>query len=299
MSRIPFLGHGIGGRLDLPVPVTYFAAGAAVVLIITFVALAALWTTPRLQGGPRSEVRAVRPALATLRWVGMAGLVLALLGGISALVTGQGSSGTRNVAPVLLWVFFWLVVPFASVLMGNLYTGVNPWRTICRWLGIGERESDAPLERIGVWPATLGLLAFTWLELVYPDSALPSTIAIAAFLYSVYLIVLMASFGRESALASFDIFTPYNRLFSSIAPWGRSADGRLVRRQWLGALPAIPEWKGLPALLVVMIATVSFDGLSNTVGYEAVTGSFGMVVEGRSLLLVVACFLVGGAYYLA
>jgi hypothetical protein len=299
MSRLPILGHGIGGRLDLPVPVTYFAAGAAVVLIVTFVALAALWTTPRLQGGPGGEIREVRPPMAVLRWLGIAGLLLAILGGVSALVTGQDSTGTRNIAPVTLWVFFWLVVPFASVFLGNLYTGVNPWRTLGSWLGIGERESKQPVARLGVWPAALGLVAFAWLELVYPDSALPSTIAIAALAYSTYLIILMARFGRESALASFDIFTPYNRLFSSIGPWGRNADGRLVRRRWLHALPALPEWKGLPGLLVVMIATVSFDGLSNTVGYEAITGNFGLSVGGRTVYLVLSCLLVGGAYYLA
>ncbi len=299
MIRIPFLGHGIGGRLDLPVPVTYFAAGAAVVLIVTFVALAALWTKPRLQGGPEGDPREVRPPMALLAGIGLAGFLLAVLGGVSALVTGQDSTGTRNIAPVLLWVFFWLVVPFASVLLGNLYSGVNPWRTISRWLGIGEHESDRPLQRVGVWPAAIGLLAFAWLELVYPESALPSTVAIAALAYSIYLIVVVSRFGRESALASFDVFTPYNRLFSSIGPWGRSADGRLIRRKWLHALPAIPEWKGLAALLVVMIATVSFDGLSNTVGYEAVTGSFGMSIAGRTLFLVLACLLVGGAYYVA
>ncbi|MGH8958215.1 MAG: hypothetical protein ACRDVK_06025 [Acidimicrobiia bacterium] len=299
MSRIPFLGHGIGGRLDLPVPVTYFAAGAAVVLIVTFVALAALWTTPRLQGGPQGVVQEVRPPIAVLRWIGIAGLLLAMLGGVSALVTGRDSTGNRNIAPVLLWVFFWLVVPFASVVLGNLYSGVNPWRTLCRFIGIGERESNRPIERLGVWPAAVGLVGFAWLELVYPDSALPSTIAIAALVYSMYLIALTARYGRESALASFDIFTPYNRLFSSIGPWGRNPDGRLVRRGWLRALTALPAWKGLAALLVVMIATVSFDGLSNTVGYEEVTGSFGMSIGGRTVYLVMSCLLVGGAYYLA
>jgi hypothetical protein len=237
--------------------------------------------------------------MAILRWLGVVGLLLAILGGVSALVTGADSTGTRNIAPVTLWVFFWLLVPFASVLLGNLYTGINPWRTLGSWLGIGERETNRPAARLGVWPAALGLVAFAWLELVYPDAALPSTIAIAALVYSLYLLILMAMYGRESALASFDIFTPYNRLFSSIGPWGRDADGHLVRRRWLHALPALPEWKGLSGLLVVMIATVSFDGLSNTVGYEAVTGNFGLSVEGRTLYLVLSCLLVGGAYYVA
>jgi hypothetical protein len=237
--------------------------------------------------------------MAVLRWLGLVGLALTVLAGVSALVTGQDSTGTRNIAPILLWVFFWLVVPFGSVLLGNLYTGINPWRTLGRWLGLGEHESDRPLERFGVWPATAGLVVFAWLELVYPESSLPSTVGIAALVYTTYLIVVMARFGSESALASFDIFTPYNRLFSSIGPFGRSPDGRLVRRQWLRALPSLPQWKGLAALLIVMIATVSFDGLSNTVGYEAVTGTFGMSIAGRTIYLIGASLVIGGAYYLA
>ena len=45
----PALAHGIGGRADLPVPVSYFAAGAGIAIIVSFVLLSALWTAPRLQ----------------------------------------------------------------------------------------------------------------------------------------------------------------------------------------------------------------------------------------------------------
>ena len=182
MTRVPLVAHGIGGRLDLPVPVTYFAAGAAVVLIVTFVGLAAMWTTPRLQDGPRPQEKFVRPAMGWLQAVGVLGLVLALIGGLTALVTGQEAVGSRNIAPILLWVFFWLVVPFASVAVGNLYTGINPWRTLSTWLGIGDRERPAP--NFGVWPAAIGLVAFAWLELVHPDGGLPATVALAALVYT-------------------------------------------------------------------------------------------------------------------
>ena len=225
MTRVSLVAHGIGGRLDLPVPVTFFAAGAAVVLIVTFVALAAMWTTPRLQDGPRSETKGLRPGMTWLRVGGVIGLVLALVGGLTALVTGQESVGTRNIAPILLWVFFWLVVPFASVLLGNLYTGINPWRTLSTWLGIGDIERPAP--RLGVWPAAIGLVAFAWLELIHPDGGLPATVALAALVYTLYLLVMVGRFGREQGLTSFDIFTPYNRLFSSIGPWGRNDQGQL------------------------------------------------------------------------
>jgi hypothetical protein len=293
------IGHGIGGRLDLPVPVTFFAAGAAVVLIVTFVALAALWPQPRLQSGPRSAFSGRRVTLSPLRGVGMVGLILAVLGGLSALVTGQETVGGRNISPVLLWVGFWLAIPFLSVFFGNLYTGVNPWRTLSGWLGIGERERPDLGRRLGVWPATIGLVAFAWMELVNPDGGEPATVGLAALVYTVFLMVLIGRFGRETALASFDLFTPYNRLLSSIGPWGRDREGRLVRRGWLRALPVIPEWRGMAALLPVMIGTVSFDGLSNTGGYENLAGSFGASVAGKTVLLIGSCVVIGGAYYAA
>ena len=41
--------HGLVGKQDLPVPQWLFAWGAAVVLVASFVGLAALWQQPRLQ----------------------------------------------------------------------------------------------------------------------------------------------------------------------------------------------------------------------------------------------------------
>src|SRR4051794_41745162 len=43
------LAHGLVGRQDLPIPRWLFAWGAAVVLVASFVGLAVLWSTPRLQ----------------------------------------------------------------------------------------------------------------------------------------------------------------------------------------------------------------------------------------------------------
>src|SRR5271155_2712580 len=41
--------HGIVGRADLPIPVWLFSWAAAIVLVVSFVALSALWTHPQLQ----------------------------------------------------------------------------------------------------------------------------------------------------------------------------------------------------------------------------------------------------------
>ena len=42
----PALAHGIGGRVDLPVPRWLFVFGAATVLVVSFALLGALWREP-------------------------------------------------------------------------------------------------------------------------------------------------------------------------------------------------------------------------------------------------------------
>ena len=50
-AALPASAHGLGGRADLPIPLGMFLAGAAVVLILSFAALAVVWPRPRWQQG--------------------------------------------------------------------------------------------------------------------------------------------------------------------------------------------------------------------------------------------------------
>jgi len=294
------MAHGIGGRLDLPVPLSYFVVGAGVVLNISFIALAVLWPEPRLQEGPRHEA-----ARLTVRrgWflptVGVIGLVL-VIGQLFPPLLGLETDPTRpTIAPVLVWVVFWLVVPFAGAVIGDWYTDINPWRSLARVLRVGRGERTGLLDALGVWPAAMLLLAFTWLELVSPDSGSPVTLGTAALVYTVGLFAAMAYAGRETGLAVFDAFTPYNRIFSAISPLGRRDDGRLVWRGWLRALTILPAWKGLPAFVVVAIGTVTYDGASATESFRAVMGDSGQTMVGETVLLIGCVLAIGAAYWIA
>jgi len=291
------LGHGIGGRLDLPVPVTYFAAGAAVVLILSFVALSALWDQPRLEGGTRGQDLGVRARTGWLGVVGLAGLLL-VFGQIVPETAGL-EVGPLTIAPVLVWVLFWLVVPFLSALIGDWYTDLNPWRAIATATRIGGAERGGLLSRSGVWPASVLLIAFVWLELIHPDPADPVVLGWAALVYTAFLLVAMGYAGKETGLVVFDVFTTYNRLISSISPIGRSRDGRLVWRGWLRSLALLPSWPGLWFFVVAAIGTVSFDGLSGTDWYPTVFGGFGESMSGATILLLAAVGLIAAGYRVA
>ena len=291
----PAQAHGIGGRADLPVPIEFFLYGAGAVLIVSFIALAVLWPEPRLQGGPRSKIMTSSP-------VGWVGWVLRAIGVVGLLlVIGAGLLGVqnsaRNIGPVLVWVDFWLVIPFLGALLGNLYTEVNPWRTIGSALGTEERPEL--LGRWGVYPAAGALLVFTWLELVAPDGGQPRTLAIAALVYTAYSIGLMAWAGRTTGLQIGDAFTTYNRLISAIAPFGRDRQGRMVRRGWIRALPVLPQWRGLTLFVVLMIGTVSYDGLSSTEWWRNLLGSVSGEVWAETLGLLAVSAVIGLGFWVA
>jgi len=292
------LAHGIGGRLDLPVPVTYFIVGAGVVLVISFVALTVLWPEPRLQDGPRHEpARFSIPRGGLIPAVGLIGLLL-VVGQLLPPLLGLDTDRTRpGIAPVLVWVVFWLVIPFGGAVVGDSYTEINPWRTLGRVLRLGQGERLWVVDRWGIWPADLLLLAFTWLELVSPGSGSAVTLGAAALVYTLLMIGSMAYAGRESGLAVFDAFTPYNRLISSISPLGRRGDGRIVWRGWLRALTVIPEWKGLAAMVVIAIGTVSYDGAAVTPWFRSAFGGLMGTVPGQTLLLVSTVLVIGLAYW--
>jgi hypothetical protein len=294
------LAHGIGGRLDLPVPLEYFVVGAALVLVFSFAALAVLWPHPRLQEGPGYRVnRLIGPVFSLIAALGVLALLLVIGQLVVPLLGLETLSARPSISPVLVWVVFWLVVPFAGAMVGDWYTDLNPWRSLAEAVRIGEGERLGVLDRLGVWPAGGALILFTWLELIHPGSASPATLGLAALVYTVVLMLVMSYAGRETGLAGFDLFTPYNRLISSLAPVGRGEGGRLVWRGWLRSLPVIPEWPGLWFFVVAMIGTVSYDGASGTEWLSRIAGPLQDSMVGRSLLLVFFVLIIATGYWLA
>lgn len=299
------LAHGIGGRADLPVPVSFFAVGAAIAIVASFVVLSALWTEPRLQGGAWVGFRThrwVRGLVRVLHWLGIGGLMLVVLAGLI-----DGSTSPINIAPVLVFVYFWLLVPFVSAAGGNIWRWMSPWAALSRRLNAHRPERDDLVAQFGVWPATIALVAFTWLELVAPTGAEPRTLAIAAILYTAGVVAAGYLAGPESGLRLADAFHTYNGLIARIAPVDIVAADKVgatvatqrfgvARRHWLSALPVVPEWPGLIVFIVAMIATVSYDGASGTELWATMTGDLRRETWFQTLALLGSIAVIGSAY---
>ncbi len=293
-AGLPASAHGLGGRADLPIPLSMFLAGAAVVLVLSFAALAVLWPNHRWQ-----ETRPLRPLnvpgfeglTAVLRIFGVVVLVFIIATGVFGV-----NNASRNPAPVLLWVGFWLVVPFLSAVFGDLYRFLNPFPTLAQWLGLGGEERSEFIVGNGLYPAAGVLLAFVWVETVYPEPAAPRTVAIMALVYLIAMLASIERLGRTTTVRSVDGFAVYNRLISRIGPFTRTEDGRPAWRGWLRSLATLEEAPGIALFLVVMVGTVTYDGISETPWFRDLFGSFAASIPGGTILLVATVGVIGLGY---
>jgi hypothetical protein len=259
---ITVLAHGLVQRASLPIPEWLFGWAAAAVLCVSFVALAVLWPRPRLEHpgwrplpwglGRFLGSRAVEIACGAL---GVAVLVL-------VLVTGYAGPDTPldNFAPTFVFIVFWVGLVFVSVLLGDVFRAFNPWRAPGRVLLRGREPRPYP-ERLGRWPAAAGLLVFTWIELASGWGEEPATLATAVAGYTLLTLVGMAVYGAEPWARHGETFSVYFNLFSRLSVF-ETRDRVVGTRPFLGGLPRLDPVPGTVALVVVMIGTVTFDGLS-------------------------------------
>ena len=273
------VAHGLVVRADLPIPEWLFGWGASVVLLVSFVALAIMWPEPKLQADSwRPFGGGFGRAIASRAVEVICGAIGVLLLGV---VIWSGLAGVQiaaaNFAPNFVYVIFWVGLVPVSVLFGDVFRAFNPWRAIGRAFartasGLSRGPLPAPLaypERLGNWPAALGLLAFVWLELVADTGDTPSALALATILYSAATFVGMALYGVTGWIERGEAFSVYFNLFARISPL-EVRDGTLGVRRPLSGLPGFTPTNGTVALLMVMIGSVTFDGLSGGVLWNEV-----------------------------
>jgi hypothetical protein len=268
----PALAHGLGGVRDLPVPGWLFYWGAAIVLVVSFVALWALWQRPLLADASRG--RPV-PRLQAIVWSGALRIVVGALSfALFVVVVFAAAAGDTspddNLAPRFIFVYFWLGVPALSALFGNVWTVLSPWRAAADAVAwISERAGvrwDTPFaypERWGRWPGAALLLAFAALELAYWDSSNPRALAVATILYSLVTWLAMLAYGRDEWTRCGEAFAVYFGLLAHVAPFGER-EGQLVARWPFTGLAKLDPRPGTLAFIATMLGSVAFDGFSQT-----------------------------------
>jgi len=300
------LAHGLGGRVDLPVPRWMFVFGAGTALVVSFIALASLWREPRFEGRPEppghpSAIQRVLTSRAlewTVRMMSLGFFVVVVIASFLPLAP------TESIGPIVVFIWFWVGLAFVQAFLGNWWATLSPFDTLGRLLGYDESEREptrAYPKAWGAWPAAVLLFGFVWLELADPFANRPGTLGYAIAGYTLITIGGMAVYGRKAWVEHGEAFAVYLGLFARMAPLARDSDGLVVWRPPLAGLAKVQPRPGLLAIILVALGSTTFDGFSRSSLWSQWTGSLTGPAQtlAETVALLGTILLVAGLYMLA
>jgi hypothetical protein len=284
-------------------------AGAVAALTISFTVLAVAWRSPRYDAAtsgrpaPAWLSRAVdAPAFLVLtRTLGFAVFAFA------AMAAVLGEDRLTNPIFGIFYVWWWVGLVPLSLLLGPVYKALSPVRTInAAFARISGSDPDAGVftypERLGYWPAAVGLFAFVWLELVYPYSTELGPVRLWCAAYVAVMLIGGALFG-STFYARADPFEVYSTLVGKLSVWGRrDPDGEnvLVVRSPLANLDTVDVRPGLVGVGAVLFGSTAFDSFKDSSVWirfiqnsETISSSRTLVDIANNLALLSFCVGVG------
>lgn len=270
--------HGVGGATDLPIPFIYAMVGASWALTISFAVLALAWTEPRFADEP-----AAGQPLPRRRWLGVVGLVLTAW---VLVALYAGPSEAANGGLQAFYIFVWVGLVPLALLAGHVWRDLSPWRTLT-----GRGRWTYP-ERLGYWPAAVGLFAFVWLELASADAG---DIGAVRTWIAIYVVVMLAggfAFGPRWFDRA-DPFDVYSGVVARLSPFVKN--GRWTLHNPLRTLPQIPVAPGLVAVLAILLGSTAYDSFSASSFWQGKTLSTWQ----HSMTLLGFCVIVGTLFVLA
>jgi hypothetical protein len=221
-----------------------------------------------LRGGSAWTAAATRYVLGVMRTVSVGGLLLTVATGL------LGSQiPIANFDMTFFFVVFVLGFAYATILIGDVFQLINPWRTTCSWI---ERFAPGAFrgryrypQWLAYYPALLLYMAFIWIEL-FAD-ILPSELSVVLLAYSVINLVGAYFFGKTEWFERGEFFSVYFRLIGKMAvlnySWnGSDADGLRVelRKPFLGLLREPASDLSVLLFVLFMLSSTAVDGAHET-----------------------------------
>ncbi|GAB3772928.1 hypothetical protein GCM10027600_33580 [Nocardioides ginsengisegetis] len=261
--------HGIGGAKDLPVSPELAIAGAVAALTVSFTVLAVAWRNPRYDeatsGRPApSWLSAVVDSAAWRVGLRVLGFVVFLYAAMAAVL---GKDLLTNPFFGMYYVWWWVGLVPASFLLGPVWKAISPVRTInLAFARLSGSDPDEGVftypERLGHWPAAVGLFAFVWMELVYPFSTELGPVRLWSAVYVAVMLIGGALFG-STFYERADPFEVYSSLVGKMSVFGRRGQ-QLVLRSPLANLDTVVVRPGLVAVVAVLFGSTAFDSFKDS-----------------------------------
>lgn len=232
--------HGIGSVGDLPIPFDTVLNISALVIVLTFVFLKVSWKESILV-----DTETVFEDKQNLfgKILGVLTLLLLILPGLIS-----DESAKTSVVPLILWVFLWIGVPVLGLIFGDVYAKFNP-------LAILNLESNKPNN---VYVASILFLGLTWFELVWNKPGNPKHIG-TVFLI-LFLVTNLVRKSSKSSSIEVDPLLLLHHLYSKL----RLTNKKPFLKGLLENIANLTNLKGMEYFILLMIGTVTYDGLRGT-----------------------------------
>ena len=241
--------HGIGSVGDLPIPFETVLNVSAWVIILTFVFLKISW---------KKSVLVQKEVIVEQRqpWLGkiFGVFILSLL--ILPGLIGNEEAKT-SITPLIIWVFLWIGVPVLGLVFGDIYSKFNP-------LSIIPSPEKKPST---VWFAAALFLGLTWFELVWRKPGNPTHIGI------VFILLMLITTGTRIIFGKASIEVDPLHLLHHLYAKLRFTLSKPIYKNMLENIANLSNFKGMEYFILLMIGTVTYDGLRGTTFWYNLFGS--------------------------
>ena len=234
------LNHGVVNVGDLPIPFDIVLNSSALVVLITFVYLKVSWKESIIT--PRQEVFNDKQ-----NFIGKLFGIIILFLLVAPGIFGNESSKT-SIAPLILRVFLWIGVPVLGLLFGDIYSKFNP-------LNLFSLKSDKPES---VYFACVLFIGLTWFELVWSRPGNPLNIAVV--LITLFVCVNLLRYFLKKSLIEVDPLLLLHYLYSKL----KLFNSKPYFRSLLDNIGNLAKLRGIEYFVLLMIGTVTYDGLRET-----------------------------------
>ena len=241
--------HGIGSVGDLPIPFETVLNVSAWVIILTFVFLKISW---------KKSVLVQKEVIVEQRqpWLGkMFGVFILSLLILPGLIGNEEAK--TSITPLIIWVFLWIGVPVLGLVFGDIYSKFNP-------LSIIPSPEKKPST---VWFAAALFLGLTWFELVWRKPGNPTHIGI------VFILLMLITTGTRIIFGKASIEVDPLHLLHHLYAKLRFTVSKPIYKNMLENIANLSNFKGMEYFILLMIGTVTYDGLRGTTFWYNLFGS--------------------------
>ena len=249
MKISPLFNHGIINVGDLPIPFDMVLNSAVLVVVVTFVFLKISWKESILTS--QETLFSTKQSLSGKVF----GFIIIVLLTVPGLINNEPAK--TSITPLVLWIFLWIAVPVLGLIFGDLYAKFNPLALIVNREGISHN----------VYFASFLFLCLTWFELVWNKPGNPRHIGIV-FLVLLVVVSVVQRFYKKTII-EVDPLLLLHHLYSKM----KITNSKPLFKTLLNNISNLAQLKGMEYFILLMIGTVTYDGLRETTFWFELFGS--------------------------